>query len=160
MDAILNKSGDARIDIKTLPKSDSEVSCGDNNTEDTDTVKSNQLVENKDIMIIDEYEKSKFLHKFSLFKWTYVKYFIMEMNYIAKEEFHLASTFFDSPHGMINRFNTSSAADIGKISSIALSNPLFAKIVKTKRYKWYTQKPINYDELKRVEFTHRLYVYL
>lgn len=109
-------------------------------------------------MAIDELEKSQYLHRFSQFKCTYVKYFIMEMNYIAIEEFKLKSTFFDSPHGMMNRFNTSSAADIGRLSSIALTNPIFAKIVKTKRYKCCTFKPINF-ELKSVssEFTPRLY---
>lgn len=154
----LNKSEDWRLDIKTLPKSDSEISWGDYNTEDTDTVKSKDSPDNNDIMAIDESEKSKFLHRFSFFKSSYVKYFLMEMNYIAKEEFNLVWTFFDSPHGLSNRFNTSSAADIGKISSIALSNPVFAKIVKTKRYKCYTHKPSNYDEEKTLtEFKPRLY---
>ena len=120
--------------MKLVQKTDSDNSSGDSNTEDSDTTKSKEQSE-KDLMVIDECEKSKYLHRFSQFRWTYVKYFIMEMNYIAWEEFRLLNTFFDSPHGMINRFNTSSAADIGRLSSIALSNPLFAKIVKTKRYR-------------------------
>ena len=115
---------------------------------------------NKDIMVIDEFERSKYLNRHSLFKHSYAKYFIMEMNYIAREEFNLWWTFFDSPHGMTNRFNISSAADIGKMSSIALTNPLFAKIVKTKRYKWYSKKPHNYEnENPWREFTPKQYIW-
>lgn len=143
--------------MKVVQKSDSDNPWGDNNTDDSDTTKGKEQPE-KDIMIIDEYEKSKYLHRFSQFKYTYVKYFIMEMNYIAIEEFKLKSTFFDSPHGMMNRFNTSSAADIGRLSSIALSNPIFAKIVKTKRYKCYSHKPSNFESLSTSsEFIPRLY---
>ena len=36
---------------------------------------------NKDIMVIDEFERSKYLNRHSLFKHSYAKYFIMEMNY-------------------------------------------------------------------------------
>ena len=32
-------------------------------------------------MVIDEFERSKYLNRHSLFKHSYAKYFIMEMNY-------------------------------------------------------------------------------
>ena len=80
------------------------------------------------------------------------------MNYISKEEFKLKSSYFDSPHGLANRFNTSSAADLAKLSSIALKNPQFAKIVKTKRYKCYSQKPEDFEkDNPGQEFTPKYY---
>jgi hypothetical protein len=84
--------------------------------------------------------KSKYLHKFSMFRFSPIKYFLMEMNYIAREEFKWTATFFDSPHGLSNRYNTSSAGDIAKMSSMWMKNASFAKVVKTKRYKCHSQQ--------------------
>lgn len=68
------------------------------------------------------------------------------------------STFFDSPHGMTNRFNTSTALDLAKISAMALNNPHFSKIVKTKRHKCSTQKPYDFDyDNPESEFQPRQY---
>lgn len=150
---LIKKSGDAKV-IRKL-KSDSEGSPLDWQTDDTIKTRENS---EEDSMYIDETEKSKYLHRFSLFKWSYVKYFIMEMNYFAREEYKWASTFLDSPHGMMNRFNTSTAWDIAKLSAIALNNPNFSKIVKTKRHKWYSHKPLNFDEENPcTEFTPKFY---
>lgn len=102
--------------------------------------------------------KSKYLHKFSWFKYGYVKYFLMEMNYLVQEEFKWTNSFFDSPHGLMNRWNTSTASDIAKISSISMKNPNFARIVKVKRYKWYSRQPHDYeDENPGVDFKPKFY---
>lgn len=129
---LLQKRGLTRVEIKKSKDSESNENTENNTDLDTTTSKETNDDEN---IAVDEDEKSKYLHRYSLFRYTFVKYFIMEMNYYAREEFKLNSTFFDSPHGMSNRFNTSSALDIGKLSSIALTNPNFAKIVKTRKYK-------------------------
>ena len=46
----------------------------------------------------------------------------------------LKSTHFANPHGLINKFNTSTAHDIAKLTAIALDSQKFASIVKTKEY--------------------------
>jgi len=52
------------------------------------------------------------------------------MNFLAIEELKLKNTFFDSPHGLGNHRNYSSAADISRISIICLKNNVLSKIVK------------------------------
>lgn len=127
---LIKKSGNIRGVNKSESETDSTETGGLNSTESKESSDED-----------DKPWKSKYLHKFSLFKSGFIKYFLIEMNYIAREEFKWTSTFFDSPHGLSNRFNTSSAADIAKMGSIWMKNPLFAKVVKTKRYKWYSQQP-------------------
>lgn len=61
---------------------------------------------------------------------------------------------------MINKFNVSTAADVGRISALALSNPLFAKIVRTKKYKCATLQPRGFDEANPgCEFVPRVYMW-
>lgn len=59
----------------------------------------------------------------------------MEMNQIAINELNLKNSFFDSPHGLSNFKNYSSAADIARISIEVLKIPTLAKIVKWKSIK-------------------------
>lgn len=47
----------------------------------------------------------------------------------------MKGTFYDSPHGLINWCNRSTAYDIAKLSSAAMKNPKFRQIVSTKYYK-------------------------
>lgn len=110
---MIKKLGNARLDIKSKASSESN----DNQTESGTDAETTDSKENSDeeSQTIDENERSKYLHRYSLFRYTFVKYFIMEMNYYAQEEFNLTSTMFDSPHGMTNRFNISSAYDIGQL---------------------------------------------
>jgi serine-type D-Ala-D-Ala carboxypeptidase (penicillin-binding protein 5/6) len=60
--------------------------------------------------------------------------FLEEMNKTASE-LQLKGTFYDSPHGLVNWVNRSTAFDIAKLSSIAMKNPKFRQIVATKYYK-------------------------
>lgn len=153
---MLKQAGDTRTEVKKITESN-ESGTEITTDLDTTTSKENQDI---DIMMIDENEKSKYLHRYSLFRYTYVKYFIMEMNYYAREEFKLFHTFFDSPHGMTNRFNTSTAGDIGRLSAIALKNSQFARIVRTRRHKCHSVKPPNFDdENLEDEFKPRLYTW-
>ena len=59
--------------------------------------------------------------------------FLEEMNIRAKE-LSLRGSFFDSPHGLNNFFNRSTANDICKLSCIAMRNPIFRKVVSMKRF--------------------------
>jgi len=97
-------------------KSESRSNINDVNNDELNTTKSKESDEDEKPL------KSKYLHKFSLYKYGYIKYFLMEMNYIAREEFKCIGTFFDSPHGLANRWNTSTAADLAKISAMAMKN--------------------------------------
>jgi len=47
----------------------------------------------------------------------------------------MTSSFFDSPHGLKNVNNISTAMDLAKLSAIAMrEEPLFRKIVKTRNF--------------------------
>lgn len=59
--------------------------------------------------------------------------FLAEMNKNCLR-LHLRSSFFDSPHGMANFNNKSTAFDIAKLCSHCFAMPLFCQIVKTKFY--------------------------
>jgi D-alanyl-D-alanine carboxypeptidase len=55
------------------------------------------------------------------------------MNDMA-EKLGLSSTCFDSPHGLMNIQNFSTAHDMSKLSAICMKNEAFRKIVCTKIY--------------------------
>jgi len=55
------------------------------------------------------------------------------MNDMA-EKLGLTSTYFDSPHGLMNIQNFSTAHDMSKLSAICMKNETFRKIVSTKIY--------------------------
>lgn len=99
---MLKRVNQTRIDQNKAKSESSDKNLGENAT-DVDTTSSKDTTV-EDPMFIDENEKSKYLHRYSLFRYTYVKYFLMEMNYYAREELKLGATNFDSPHGMSNRY--------------------------------------------------------
>ncbi|CAI2364763.1 unnamed protein product [Moneuplotes crassus] len=135
---LLKKSGEEKGIIK--PKNDPKETSSEDTTVELDTTESKESDDDECPVM------SKYLHRFSCFKYGYIKYFLMEMNYIAKEEIGCKNSFFDSPHGLMNRWNTSTASDLAKISAYSLKNKNFSKITKTKRYKCYTKKPHDFDE--------------
>jgi D-alanyl-D-alanine carboxypeptidase (penicillin-binding protein 5/6) len=49
----------------------------------------------------------------------YAKYFLKEMNDYA-EKLHMTSTYFDSPHGLMNIQNYSTAHDMAKLSAVCM----------------------------------------
>ena len=50
------------------------------------------------------------------------------------EEMNLKSSFYDSPHGLSNSNNRSSALDVAKLATQAMRNNRFREIVQTKFY--------------------------
>lgn len=62
-----------------------------------------------------------------------VMFFLEEMNKTA-ERLGLKNTFYDSPHGLSNKQNLSSALDISKLSTICMKNPRFREVCSTKFY--------------------------
>lgn len=62
-----------------------------------------------------------------------VKAFISEMNRNARF-MGLSITYFANPHGLIYKKNVSCARDVCKLSSTAMKNPIFRKIVSTKAH--------------------------
>ena len=63
----------------------------------------------------------------------FVKYFLKQMNEHAAS-LKLLNTFFDSPHGLMNPHNVSTAYDMARLTSICLQIPIFRRIVATKNY--------------------------
>lgn len=53
---------------------------------------------------------------------------------LACAKYGLAHTYFDSPHGLQNVENLSTAFDMAKLSAIAMQNETFRKIVSTKKF--------------------------
>ena len=62
-----------------------------------------------------------------------VSFFLAEMNRNCCR-LGLRSSFFDSPHGLMNHLNMSTAFDIAKLSAICMEDHRFVKIVSTSRY--------------------------
>lgn len=56
------------------------------------------------------------------------------MNIFA-EKLGLTSTYFDSPHGLMNKDNMSCAFDMSKLSAIVMQNNIIRKIVLAKNYR-------------------------
>eukprot|EP00742_Colponemidia_sp_Colp-10_P006939 GILJ01007448.1.p1 GENE.GILJ01007448.1~~GILJ01007448.1.p1 ORF type:complete len:398 (+),score=27.19 GILJ01007448.1:103-1296(+) len=61
------------------------------------------------------------------------KRFVRAMNSIANQ-IGLRNTIFTNPHGLSQRSNQSTAADVGKLASVALQDHVFSKVVNTSRY--------------------------
>lgn len=60
-------------------------------------------------------------------------HFLEEMNKTA-EELNLKCSFYDSPHGLSNTNNRSSALDVAKLATQCMKNSKFREIVQTKFY--------------------------
>lgn len=69
------------------------------------------------------------------FNWHqyFVKYFLAEMNKNAAK-LAMYSTNYDSPHGLMNKWNYSTAHDVGKLACQLMKNEEIRKIVNTKVY--------------------------
>lgn len=80
-----------------------------------------------------------------------LKYFLNEMNKTAKE-LKLYNTTFANPHGLMNRYNRSTASDVAKLSCFALKLPLFLQIVNTKHYECVIKNYKNNSSRKEVWF--------
>ena len=63
----------------------------------------------------------------------FAKYFLKEMNIFAAK-YGLTQTYFDSPHGLQNVENLSSAADMAKLAGICTKDETLRKIVNCKSY--------------------------
>lgn len=63
----------------------------------------------------------------------YAKYFLKEMNDYA-EKLQMSSTYFDSPHGLQNIQNFSTAYDLAKLSAVCMKLEAFRRVVSTPVY--------------------------
>lgn len=80
-----------------------------------------------------------------------IKYFIQEMNRYARA-LGLESTNYANPHGLSHKNNKSTAYDIGKLSCIAMQDPMLREIVNKQSYEC-RGKDI-YDEEREFEWTN------
>jgi D-alanyl-D-alanine carboxypeptidase len=63
----------------------------------------------------------------------YIKYFLKEMNANAFK-LRMFQTNFDSPHGMANKYNYSTAFDLCLLTNKCMQIPFFRKVVGTQIY--------------------------
>ena len=75
----------------------------------------------------------------------FVKYFLKQMNDHAAT-LKMVNSNFDSPHGLMNIQNVSTAYDMARLAAKAMQNPIFRKIVATKTY---TCKPLRRAEISK-----------
>lgn len=73
------------------------------------------------------------------FNDSFVKYFLKEMN-VNCTRLRMFSTNFDSPHGLINKYNYSTAYDMSLLTCHCMKYSLFREVVRTK---FYTAIPLN-----------------
>lgn len=73
-----------------------------------------------------------------------IKYFIREMNHMAKE-IGLNSTYFNNPHGMSYPKNKSTASDVCVLAAFALENELFQSICCAEFHTCYVVQPSGYS---------------
>lgn len=73
------------------------------------------------------------------FNESMVKYFLKEMNLNA-HTLKMSASNFDSPHGLMNKYNYSSAYDMCIITMQCMKYPLFREVVRTKQYTCYSLK--------------------
>jgi len=59
-----------------------------------------------------------------------IRFFLHEMNCLARD-MGMKDSYFDSPHGLSNRWNVSSVADMAKLTYACMKIPMFRKIVAT-----------------------------
>ena len=69
----------------------------------------------------------------SKFSMTPVKYFLKEMNSHASR-LKMSNTFYDSPHGLMNKANYSSAEDMALLVQECMKYDPFRKVVNTREY--------------------------
>ena len=68
-----------------------------------------------------------------------IRHFLVEMNIYAKE-LGLKDTYYDSPHGLMNRNNYSTAFDICHLINECMKNPIFREVVGTATYETKSQR--------------------
>lgn len=90
-----------------------------------------QSDEYKDRMRAQENFKAAFKEEITC--KTPVKYFIREMNRYARD-IGLSDTIFANPHGLMHKYNRSTARDIGVLSCEAMASEAVRTIVRTKEH--------------------------
>lgn len=65
-----------------------------------------------------------------------VKYFLKEMNHNAAK-LKMYSSSYDSPHGLMNKHNYSTAHDIVLLAEKCMQNDIFREVVNTKYHETY-----------------------
>ena len=81
--------------------------------------------------------------------------FVLEMNREAKR-LGLNSTHYTNPHGLSNSEQLISAADLLRLSTVAMQNPLFQKIVATRQFGCRIKSSSGYERNLRWKNTNQL----
>lgn len=81
-----------------------------------------------------------------------MRFFLKEMNLHAKE-LGMNDSYFDSPHGLMNRFNQSTVNDMAKLTHACMQIPLFRTVVAV--HKLETRARVSKDQkLTRYRWTN------
>jgi D-alanyl-D-alanine carboxypeptidase (penicillin-binding protein 5/6) len=82
--------------------------------------------------------------------------FLEEMNKNCAR-LNLRSSFFDTPHGLMNPLSRSTAFDIARLGSFCMRDPRFARVVSTKIYSVARNKELNGNKRSyKWENTHKM----
>lgn len=102
-------------------------------------------------------KRSPYIAKWSQYKdCPDVLAFLEEMNKNCAR-INLKSSFFDSPHGLMNTNSKSTAFDIAKLAALCMEDTRFAKVVGTKYFVVPRKKDVNGNKKTyRWENTHRM----
>jgi D-alanyl-D-alanine carboxypeptidase len=88
------------------------------------------LRKNKEKKVVKTDEEVQIVHEYME---QPIKIFVKEMNKHV-QRLHLKNTKFTNPHGLSDKGNRSTAHDIGILAFQCLKDPIFSKIVSTKKY--------------------------
>lgn len=93
-----------------------------------------------------KYKKMPQKHQEKIRSFAYqrhpIRFFLNEMNCYAKE-LGMKESYFDSPHGLMNRFNVSTVADMAKLMHVCMKIPMFRKVVSTTRIDTRAKESVN-----------------
>ena len=92
---------------------------------------------------------AQFRGKFAL------KHFLQYMNETA-QELELSNTLYSNPHGLCDKNNRSTAADVAKLTAIAMKNDLFRQIVIKQKYSCVIEQSDGSERKATWENTNKL----
>ena len=87
-------------------------------------------------MYVVKYQKAAIKTQDKIRSFAYgrhhIRWFLHEMNLYAKD-LGLKDSYFDSPHGLMNRFNQSTVDNMARLTHACMQIPLFRKVVSSNK---------------------------
>ena len=86
------------------------------------------------------------------FNWSIVRFFLKEMNLYAFK-LRMFSSQFDSPHGLANKHNYSTASDVCLLAARCMEIPRFRQVVNTQAYSCQALKSTTHPNKKPTQYS-------